>query len=115
MGYSHARLTKFRLLKRLWVSYRALASILMMCLFSCFAAGAPVEKKPKAGAKAQVLSEHDRALHVLQRLTFGPRPGDIEKVMSMGLDQWIEQQLNPGQIPNGVLDGRLGAYRTLRM
>src|SRR5438045_7838777 len=72
-------------------------------------------KKPKPSAKPQVLSDHDRALHALERLTFGPRPGDIEKVLSLGLDNWIEQQLNPGKIPNGTLDGRLGAYRTLRM
>src|SRR5437764_226995 len=72
-------------------------------------------KKPKPSAKPQVLSDHDRALHALERLTFGPRPGDIEKVLSLGLDNWIEQQLNPGKIPNGNLDSRLGTYRTLRM
>ncbi len=73
------------------------------------------DKKPKPAAKPQVLSEHDRALHALERLTFGPRPGDIENVLSMGVDKWIEQQLNPGQIPNPNLDNKLAAYRTLRM
>src|SRR5262249_61472570 len=38
-----------------------------------------------------------------------------EKVLAMGVDQWIEQQLNPAKIPNPVLDGKLGQYRTLRM
>jgi uncharacterized protein (DUF1800 family) len=71
-------------------------------------------KEPKT-TKAAALSDHDRALHALSRLTFGPRPGDIEKVIAMGVDNWLEQQLNPAQIPNGALDGRLGGYRTLRM
>jgi len=71
-------------------------------------------KNPKT-TRPQVLSEHDRALHALQRLTFGPRPGDIEKVLSVGMDNWIEQQLNPAQISNSALDARLGQYRTLRM
>src|SRR5258708_15004201 len=66
-------------------------------------------------SKAPGLSEHERALHALQRLTFGPRPGDIEAVMAAGVDNWIEQQLNPSQIPNSGLDGRLAPYRTLHM
>jgi uncharacterized protein (DUF1800 family) len=36
-----------------------------------------------------------RAAHVLNRLTFGPRPGDVERVAGMGIDRWIENQLNP--------------------
>jgi len=71
-----------------------------------------------AGKKPQpppALSDHDRAFHALQRLTFGPRPGDLEKVLAMGVDKWIEQQLNPAQVPNSTLDGKLAPYRTLRM
>jgi hypothetical protein len=87
----------------------------LLLLFSLPTAFAADGKKPKPSAKPQVLSDHDRALHALERLTFGPRPGDIEKVLSLGLDKWIEQQLIPGQISNTNLDNRLAAYRTLRM
>ena len=38
------------------------------------------------------------AVHVLNRLGFGPRPGDIERVMKMGLDAYIDQQLHPETI-----------------
>jgi hypothetical protein len=69
----------------------------------------------KSHAPAPILSEHDRALHVLNRLAFGPRPGDIEKVMTTGVDNWIEQQLQPDKIPNPVVDSRLAPYRTLQM
>lgn len=37
--------------------------------------------------------------HVLNRLTFGPRPGDEEKVKSMGIQAFIDAQLNPKSIP----------------
>ena len=86
-----------------------------MLLLVSFAQSYAAGKNPKTTPKPQVLSEHDRALHVLQRLTFGPRPGDIEKVLAMGVDNWIEEQLNPAQIANAALDSRLGQYRTLRM
>ncbi len=38
-------------------------------------------------------------LHALGRLTFGPRPGDVEKVKEMGLNRWIDLQLHPDRIP----------------
>src|SRR5579871_4231011 len=42
----------------------------------------------------------DRAiLHAIDRLSFGPRPGDIEAVKKMGLKQWIDLQLHPERIP----------------
>jgi uncharacterized protein (DUF1800 family) len=73
------------------------------------------DKKPKNAAKSATLSEHDRALHALHRLTFGPRPGDIEKVLALGVDKWIAQQLEPAQIPDPAVDAKMGPYRTLRM
>ncbi|HEY6348643.1 MAG TPA: DUF1800 domain-containing protein [Candidatus Angelobacter sp.] len=88
-----------------------LAILLLLCTLSAFSYGGPSKNSPKP----QELSEHARALHALQRLTFGPRPGDLEKVLAAGVDKWIEQQLNPSQIPNATLDGKLGPYRTLRM
>ena len=36
-----------------------------------------------------------QAVHVLNRLAFGPRPGDIERVMQMGVQRYIDGQLNP--------------------
>jgi uncharacterized protein (DUF1800 family) len=73
---------------------------------------------PKPVSKLTVaskLSEEQRALHALNRLTFGPRPGDLQKVMNADVDDWIEQQLHPEEISDSVLDGKLGQFRTLRM
>src|SRR5713226_8919215 len=41
------------------------------------------------------LSEDEAILHALNRLGYGPRPGDIERVRRIGLERWIEQQLHP--------------------
>ncbi|HEV7798648.1 MAG TPA: DUF1800 family protein, partial [Pyrinomonadaceae bacterium] len=48
-------------------------------------------------AKAS-LTEDQRILHVLNRLGFGARPGDVARVKAMGLDNYINQQLNPEKI-----------------
>jgi len=58
----------------------------------------------------------DRAvLHVLNRLGFGPRPGDIERVQKMGLAAYIDQQLNPEGLADAQLDARLASFPTLTM
>ena len=45
--------------------------------------------------KSAQLRGDERILHALNRFTFGPRPGDLEAVKSMGLDRWFAQQLHP--------------------
>jgi hypothetical protein len=39
-----------------------------------------------------------KILHVLNRLSLGPKPGDVERVQQMGVEQYIQQQLNPNFI-----------------
>jgi uncharacterized protein (DUF1800 family) len=65
---------------------------------------------------AQKLSPDRQIIHALNRLTFGPRPGDVEEVRRIGLAKWIAQQLHPEQVPeNPVLEQRLSALETLPM
>jgi uncharacterized protein (DUF1800 family) len=61
------------------------------------------------------MDEKKRALHALNRLSFGPRPGDLQEVMNVGVDQWIDAQLRPEKINDSALDARLAPFRTLRM
>jgi uncharacterized protein (DUF1800 family) len=62
------------------------------------------------------LSPEQKIVHALNRLTFGPRPGDAEQVRHIGLNAWIELQLHPERIPeNPVLDAKLEPLETLRM
>src|SRR5687768_3994543 len=51
-------------------------------------------------------------LHALNRLAFGPRPGDVQKVRAIGLDQWIEQQLHPERIDDSAFERKLPRYST---
>src|SRR4051794_1715184 len=60
------------------------------------------------GSGADRLSERERAIHVLDRLAFGPRPGDVERVTATGVDRWIDLQLHPERVPEDpTLEARL--------
>jgi len=80
-------------------------------------------KKPKSAPAATLaapkiprMTDDQKALHALNRLTFGPRPGDLEQIKKMGVSQWIEQQLQPESIPeNPVLLAKLEPLDTLQM
>lgn len=62
------------------------------------------------------LSESARIHHVLDRLTFGARAGDMERVRSMGLEKWVDEQLNPQRIPeNPILESKLKPLASLTM
>src|SRR6185437_5456057 len=85
----------------------AIAGLLaLLCLQSAIA-----RKKPAAPA----VDERARAIQALNRLTFGPRPGDVDRVVGIGVDKWIGMQLHPESIDDHALDGRLEGFRTLRM
>ena len=69
-----------------------------------------------AASTVTTVSEDSRILHALDRLTFGPRPGDLEQVKSLGLRKWIDLQLNPKKISeNPVLLEKLRPLDTLNM
>ena len=66
-------------------------------------------------APQPVMTDRERALQALNRLGYGPRPGDLEKVGAMGVDAWIELQLHPDRIPDPALSDRLKTYPSLAM
>jgi uncharacterized protein (DUF1800 family) len=79
---------------------------------------ATAKPKPPAAAKPTPLvplNPQERAQQLLNRFTFGPRPGDLEQVLAITPDKWFEQQLNPTGIPDPILDKRLNDYPTLNM
>jgi uncharacterized protein (DUF1800 family) len=55
----------------------------------------------------------DLILHVLNRVTYGPRSGDVDRVKAVGLEKWIEMQLTPSRIDNSALDAKLAGLETL--
>ncbi|MGQ9896150.1 MAG: DUF1800 domain-containing protein [Acidobacteriota bacterium] len=58
-------------------------------------------------ARRPALDEEQRILHVLNRLGYGPRPGDIARIRHLGLRQYIAQQLQPETIDDRALETRL--------
>src|SRR5258708_22376958 len=62
------------------------------------------------------LPPDQRIIHVLNRLTFGPRPADVEEVRRTGVEKWIDLQLHPERIAeNPALEAKLKPFETLRM
>jgi uncharacterized protein (DUF1800 family) len=55
-----------------------------------------------------------RILHALNRFTFGPRPGDLEAVRKMGLENWFDQQLRPASIDESDLNARLAEFPAMQ-
>ena len=64
----------------------------------------------------QKLSSEKQAIHVLNRLTFGPRRGDVEQVRKLTVQKWIDLQLHPDRIPeNPILETKLRTLTTLQL
>ena len=61
------------------------------------------------------LTDHQKAVHVLNRLGFGPRPGDVERVEQMGVDAYIHQQLHPETIDDAKADAATARFETQSM
>src|SRR5712664_4139278 len=103
------------------------AALSFACVFSltfeipvvaAIPAAAKDKKKTDPGLKGlpiTELSSDEAILHALNRLAYGPRPGDVERVRQMGLAKWIEQQLNPNAIDDRGVEARLEQFPTLRM
>ena len=66
-------------------------------------------------AKTRGLSEEQRIIHVLNRLGFGARPGDVERVKSIGLENYINQQLAPEKISDTVAENKIKDLSVLTM
>src|SRR4051812_45157956 len=65
--------------------------------------------------KQRSLTEDQRIMHVLNRLGFGARPGDVERVKAMGVEKYIEQQLNPEKISDTVAENKIRDLSVINM
>src|SRR5579864_1390023 len=94
-------------------------ALFLLCLrLACAAPQLIAKKKEKAAdprSNEQSPNDQKHAVQALNRLTFGPRPGDVQQVMAMGVDPWIDLQLHPDKIPDSAVETRLAAFRTLHM
>ena len=72
-------------------------ALLLLCLSLASAVPQLFARKKDKLADSPA-NEQKRAVHALNRLTFGPSPGDVQQVMAMGVDRWIDMQLHPEKI-----------------
>jgi uncharacterized protein (DUF1800 family) len=77
---------------------------------SVMGAGLAAEDQPP-----MIPSSKAEIVHVLNRITFGPRPGDVERVEQMGLQAYIEQQLHPETIDDAAVNAKVARLATLRL
>ena len=108
-------MVRMTLLARIRPTGGPLALALLLCGLSISIPSGFGKSKEKYDAAQLRLPEQKRALHLLNRLTFGPRPGDVDRVKAIGIDKWIEQQLHPDKLNDSELDARLQSFPTLAM
>src|SRR5690349_16628036 len=99
-----------------------LATIAVVAAAACASAPA-VQRSPTRSLPAPSFSysspeprellPDEQVQQVLNRLAFGPRPGDAERVRAMGVDRWIDQQLHPEQIDDRAAEDLVSHYETL--
>lgn len=102
---------------------RAVAAFCVLALTPVLVFGAKKLKKIKPGANppqyvafSKLLPADDQHHHALDRLTFGPRPGDFEQLQQIGFDKWLDRELHPEKVPeNPVLKERLRPLESLRL
>ncbi|HTJ30717.1 MAG TPA: DUF1800 family protein, partial [Acidobacteriaceae bacterium] len=90
---------------------------LCVILAGPIAANAAQGKRVEAAHKstAQSMPANQRAVHLLNRLAFGPTVADLAEVKRLGVDGWFEQQLYPERIADTAVETRLDEFPALKM
>jgi uncharacterized protein (DUF1800 family) len=71
---------------------------------------------PQYAAFSKLLPQDARDQHAVDRLTFGPRPGDLDEIQRIGLERWLDLELHPEKVPeNPALEPRLAELESLGM
>jgi uncharacterized protein (DUF1800 family) len=97
------------------------AAVAVLFLQLAFPAGAsaqmasPVATKTVKTQSGPPLTPDEKILQVLNRFTYGPRDGDLERVRAMGLNAWFVQQMNPSKIDDSALEARLASYPAMQL
>nr|MBA3585840.1 DUF1800 family protein [Gemmatimonadota bacterium] len=75
-------------------------------VFALLLAAAVVAGPARSLAGQEVDARTVQAVHLLQRATYGPRAGDIERVLEMGVEGWLDWQMMPEAIDDSALEER---------
>ena len=110
-------------MRRIWVQVAVAGTVVGICLpFTQAQRKVPAASKTKThpapierASALTPLTPRERVEQLLDRFTYGPRPGEIDRVVAEGGVNWLEQQLNPGVIPDSVFGRRLADYPAIGM
>ncbi|HSE35704.1 MAG TPA: DUF1800 domain-containing protein, partial [Blastocatellia bacterium] len=96
---------------------RAASAVTALAIVGALVLGAlgPVVADTKSKASSAGLASDQKVIHLLNRIGFGPRPGDIERVKKMGVDKYIDLQLHPERIDDLTIEAKLANYPSLKM
>ncbi len=91
--------------------HRAFSTFILLTLTLLGSATASADKLPWREAG---LDERQAAAHLLDRFAYGPRPGDVDRLVAMGLETWLEHQL-AGGLADPEVDRRLRDFHSLEL
>src|SRR5262245_9718771 len=77
--------------------------------------GIVLAQRPSAASLAPIPGDERSVAHVLNRLAFGARPGDVDRMTTSGVASWIDAQLQPQRIADDAVDRRLAGLTTLTL
>jgi uncharacterized protein (DUF1800 family) len=102
---------------------RGIRFVLVAALAACASTGTPSGRTEvnmrglavpdAASVAAREQTADQQVVHALNRLAFGPRPGDVQAVRELGVDRWIAAQLEPERIADVASDSVVARYATL--
>ena len=95
---------------------RCIAPILALTIAGCSSASPrpspPAPEQPAAELRTQTADQ--QAVHLLSRLTFGARPGDLDIVHEIGVDRWIDLQLHPERIDDAKAESWVRQFEVVQ-
>ena len=92
-----------------------LRKIVALLLTPAILAGQILVASGQKRARTAELTEQQRIVHVLNRLGFGARPGDVERVKAIGVENYINEQLNPEKISDSVAENKVRDLSALNL
>ena len=100
--------------KQFFIIHKITAFLMVLAMFAP-ALTVDVQAQMMQKTSAKSLTDDQKIIHVLNRLGFGARDGDIEKVKAVGLNKYIEQQLNPSSISDEIAEAKVKNLDVLKM
>ncbi len=90
------------------MDYRPLLALPL--LLALLASPATAQEPKSDGSVSIELEQRELTSHILNRLAFGPRPGQVDEVLAQGWMNWVLEQLEPEKLDDSELDKRLAEH-----